>query len=89
MKKQNNMPTHKSARELLESCVSDCMIQGFGDSKPRDKRINQALASLAELVRGQKEEIQDSQAGQDYEIGWNSAIDHIALLIEGKQGKGE
>lgn len=91
------MPTHKSVREIISNCLSDMSYVILPDD---EVYIDQAIASLAELVRGEKKEIED--IGSDmmetespitrkvYEdIKWNSALEHIARLIEGKQGKGE
>ena len=37
-------------RKLLEELVSDCMIIDFGDSAPRDKRIDQAISDIRKLM---------------------------------------
>ena len=85
------MPTHKSAREILNPLINlptefapekyigrTCMICGFPfDKEVREKAVTDALAQLAELVRQEKK----NEAGN---INWNLACEHIAQKLEGK-----
>jgi hypothetical protein len=80
-------PTHKSARELLHEFGSSY------DVSSKDTRrtcLDAALHSLAELVRAERLDVKFGDGFfQGRTEAWNNAIDHIALLIEGKQGEEE
>ena len=67
------MPTHKSVRSILDDLEAYLMV----DDSAKEKAIDQALAQLAELVRGEKK----NEAGN---INWNLACEHIAQKLEGK-----
>jgi hypothetical protein len=71
------MPTHKSARELLEHLFDkhtpqreDCPIC------KKDGKVDTALAQLAELVRSQK---------NGYDMVWDKACEHIAQKFGGEE----
>jgi hypothetical protein len=85
------------AREILtdfhDNIIAVIDSQDEEYHKAVDEAEDKALHSLAELVRQEKKEIKDAEemASAYYKElkSWNQAIEHIALLIEGKQGKGE
>ena len=93
-KPKENMPTHKSAREILEllrcdiiNSVEDGTIDPPEELRRQREFINTALAQLAELVRGDKKNIEctgDPDCDCYDNKRYNEAIEHIARLIEGK-----
>ena len=77
-RKECNMPTHKSARELLEKLVNEAIIVG------RPAEIDTALKQLRELVEGKKKEV-DCTGELDCpcleNIRWNKCVEDIADMI--------
>jgi hypothetical protein len=80
------MPTHKSARELLEKLVNEAIIVG------RPAEIDITLVQLAELVRADKE-LHTHDSIPNYTSNANEgcitcirnqALEHIAQKLEGK-----
>ena len=82
------MPTHKSAREILDELRSTYVGTIFNADMTKDNEaLDTAIASLAELVRGDKKNIEctgDPDCDCYDNKRYNEAIEHIARLIEGK-----
>jgi len=91
-RKECNMPTHKSAREILERLF---FSQNYYNSEHailanKDKEVDTTLSQLAELVRSDRKETPITDVAgvtidsEQYLYGYNSALEHIAQKLEGK-----